>query len=359
MRLKTVPTPAATTPGRGMWEKYRGKEYLVFIDESAYQFFGFQNPQGNFCHATVGIPSLEYDGLKASMASMGKEYVQRVQLDLGEESTEFKYTEFARLPASFRRRFALTLRNALNERGGFIAGFYTPTKGFVMERVRENLIGQATEVPVNHEALYQAAVDEMRAERQGPGQANLITRLLWLPVASIVYFLGSYGSPFRLFYDPRERQEDEAVRAEISGLVDALVRSLETRFSGLYLGMENARTSEQELGLQLADLMAGEVRQFFLSHPEFLTFGCTLTLVTPQSREPLQEFKEIGGVLGKTGRVLHMPEGLRARLHRATRGSLLPHFRNLLAAGLLTCVADCGLERDLRIFAGTIFDLCD
>ena len=32
--------------------------YTVYMDESFYEFWGLQNPEGNFCYAVFGLPDL-------------------------------------------------------------------------------------------------------------------------------------------------------------------------------------------------------------------------------------------------------------------------------------------------------------
>ena len=45
-RIGLAPTPLEICPGRQIWEQQRNREYLLFIDESFYRFFGFADEDG-------------------------------------------------------------------------------------------------------------------------------------------------------------------------------------------------------------------------------------------------------------------------------------------------------------------------
>jgi hypothetical protein len=65
--------------------------------------------------------------------------------------------------------------------------------------------------------------------------------------------------------------------------------------------MEIDVPSHDDLGLQLADVVAGEVRECFRNNQESLTDGTTLRLITPESDEPLQNFMKITDSFMKIG----------------------------------------------------------
>ena len=117
--------------------------------------------------------------------------------------------------------------------------------------------------------------------------------------------------------------------------------------------------SDQELGLQLADLVAGEVRRFFVANNDILNYGTTKELIAGTSHEPLQEFKDFGGTVWKTGRLTRMPPPLKRRFFRSHGEILLPAFGELFAAGIITAQTDMGQPRDFRIFDGVIWDQVD
>lgn len=260
----------------------------------------------------------------------------------------------------FQARFARELTRALAEEGGFASGFYTPTDGFIMERVRVDLIDVAEEVPHDHQGLYDAARRDLLVAMRGPGQSELITRLLFLPVAAIKFMLGSFDCDFRIQYDPRQGDEDRAVRDTMGAGMNLLLNMPDQfRQTNNYHGMDTTRRSQDELGLQLADVVAGHVRNFFRNNPAALTEASTARLITATSIEPLQKFEEITGVLFKTASLHPMSARLRRILKRRNTANLVSYFYPVLASGILTCTTSNGQERDLELSTGLIMDLLD
>ena len=91
-------------------------------------------------------------------------------------------------------------------------------------------------------------------------------------------------------HDPREGEGDRAVREALGDYVGRLL-ALPELFGpqNIYQGMDTDRRPEDELGLQLADVIA-QVRDFFRSNPDSLTVNSTLDLITPDADEPLNNF---------------------------------------------------------------------
>jgi hypothetical protein len=319
---------------------------------------------GYFCHAAVGVPEREYEGLKADLVPIFRDFVELT----GRRLTEFKHGEFKRLDYRARRKLALRLRDALTTHGAFVAGFYTPVRSLVLERVREKLMDEAEELPEDHEALCEQAAAELKAEHAGPGQAGAIQKLLWLPVVGIANLLASLDSGYKIFCDPRDKKEDKVVRAAMEGLIERTGNfrkipgiDLRTDLDLYFRGIDFSRTSEQEPGLQIADLVVGEVCAFFKANEELLTYGATRRLVTPTSVEPANTVTQIGDRVFKTGVLHKMPADLQARLLRPDPGgrTVLPFFRKLFAAGILTCYSVFGQPRDIMVFEGLIWDQCE
>src|SRR5216683_5807370 len=141
-----------------------------------------------------------------------------------------------------------------------------------MERVRTNLLDHFDAVPDDHAALFTVSRAELLAQFQGVGQAELITRLLLTPFSAVSALLRSFDCTFRVCYDPRQSDEDQYVRDALADFMGRLVRVPDLFGNDTnYLGVDINTRSEDELGLQLADVIAGEVREFFRSNPDALT----------------------------------------------------------------------------------------
>jgi hypothetical protein len=358
--LVPTPQPLLTCPGLKYWLPHAGKPYLVFVDESFRGFFEFEE-RGYFVHAAVGIPEAQYDGLRTTIAPIFEQYRQLTAAG----QREFKHTEFKRLVYRDRRRLAAKLRDAFKAHGVFFNVFYTPLRSFVLEHVRTQLFfGRQREIPNDFASLYDAAAQELRAEARGPGQSGLIKKLLLLPVSGIANLLATLGSKFTLVYDPREKKEDKAVIAAINEVLEALLnlkdKDVEMRWDlhTFVNGFIHDRRSEDEVGLQMADLMAGETRAFFDANPELMDFAASRKLITQVSYEPIVTVEQVEGELFKTGALNRLPAALRKKCHvqDSAGRTVLPLFQELLGAGVATCYSSWGQPRHIAIFDGFVFD---
>lgn len=358
------PCPLATCPGRDIWSRRSGQDYLVFVDESFRGFLELRQV-GYFCHAAVGIPQLEYERLKMAVAPIFADYQRITALN----PSEFKHADFRSVEWRDRRRIALRLANALTTHGAFIAGFYTTSRDFVLECIRTDLLETDAEVPEEFGRLWEDVAARRRAEfTSAAGHSRAIADLLVLPIAAVVNLLASFECRYRVVYDPRERREDRAVARFVGEYADA-IRTVSAKMNesrraaleGAFHGFECQRTSEDELGLQMADLMAGEIRVFFEGNEGLRSYGATRRLITPQSEEPMVTIAEVDGHHFKTGALQRMPGAL-ARCFSAPDPQgryVLPFFRNLLASGQLTCYSTWGQPRDVMAFERLIWDQVD
>lgn len=347
-------------PGLKYWQPFFGEPYRVFVDESFHGLFELSS-RGYFSYGIVGVPERSYDQLKALVEPLFREFQSLTSL----QAKEFKHCEFRRIPYKSRRNLTFRLRDAFKASGAFLGGFYTPSNAFVMERVRTNLLdsGHVT-IPEEHAELLEQARNEILGEGEGPGQAALISRLLHLAVGSVAQMLASNGSKFTIFYDPREKKEDRAVAYKVDWYL-SLGQSLNeaaipyrTNLRDFVLDFVSDEKSEDELGLQLADLFAGEVRDFFSGNQELLQHAATPRLITATSEEPRMTTIEAGGRLLKTGALNPLTPSLQRRFFRQdpAGATVLPILRELFAAGMLTCYSSWGQPRHLMIFEGLVFD---
>jgi hypothetical protein len=327
------------------------------MDESFYRFFGFGAADGNFCHAMLGVPKDSYARFQTSIRPALDEYERQISQMTGERPRELKYRLLAHLPLVFKLSFTRELVNSLVAVGGFVAGFYSSTRGIVMERVRTNLMDEAEAVPNDHTDSYNAARTELLTEFRGVGQSDLIERLLLLPFSALFNFLNSFDCSFRIRYDPRGETEDEQVRNAMVRYMTGLSRVPEL-FGGVscLLGMEIHIASHDDVGLQLVDIVAGEVRGFFRRNAEALSESSTLKLVTGKSDEPLQYFLEFNQSIHKIGALSPMSTGLATKLAIKNSDNLISYYYPVLAAGILACVSDTGQPRLLEIPTRLILD---
>ena len=147
---------------------------------------------GHFSYGAVGVPVSEYDALKAGLAPVLADYLKLVP---GGE-TEFKHTEFKRIPFLERATIGHRIAVALIKRGAFVSGFYTPAQMFVMEHVRDNVMEAHDALPDDLSDLYREAVEEVREEDHSQrNKAELLSTLLTLPVSGAAHMLAEFECP--------------------------------------------------------------------------------------------------------------------------------------------------------------------
>jgi hypothetical protein len=358
-QIVTVPRPSETSPATSAVKRHRNETYLLFMDETFRAFFGLERPQGYMCYAAVGIPELEYEYVKRALAKVFTEYESYVVGDAGIKLKEFKFEDFKKLLREQREILASKIGKIIKLADGFIFGFFTHVAGIVMERVRTNLVGEAHEVPSDHKALYDAAVAELRAELEGVGQSETIEQMLRLPLSAMCHFLEESQCKFRLFCDPREAKEDKAVHSGVDDYVRNHFGRALPKEAALYLGMDNSHPSHTELGLQLADMLAGEVRSLFEAHPGLVTECTRLELVQGSSREDVEWWETSLGLYQKLGHLAKMADELVRAVSRVDGSNCFPLYRHSLAAGLLTCYTDLGQPRHIEVFEGNFFQQLD
>lgn len=319
-------------------------------------FFELTTKTGYFCHAMVGVPEHEYPQFKVALDPIFQEYRNLTQIN----AREFKHSEFRRIDFPHKKDLAVRLHEQMRRHGAFIGGFYTTVKAFVLERVRFDVLEQVDAVPEDYEELYQRAVESLGDGEKGPGNYAVLSRLMDLPVTAVACMLSEFDCTFRVIYDPREKREDKAVKAYVETFADVLKHAL-LDVGERYLGMEIQIPSEEEVGLQLADLMAGEIVGFFKANEELLTHGSTSRLITPVSQEPIQTVASLGKHGVKTGVLTPMPDDLHERFFRDDPNgrTVLPCFVDLMCSGMLSCYGSWGTPRNILIFEKLIWDQSD
>jgi hypothetical protein len=344
--------------------------YSIYLDESFYEFWGLQNPQGNFCYAVFGLPDDQIAALLAFHAHLLREFQNAVTTELREEPPkELKSVLLRRLAAPVRRRLWLKLRQFMLNSESFVLADFTPVRGFVLEKIRSDLAREGQErLPDEWQPLYEQRKTEILelAKQGGVGQTVVLEWLLGTTTASVAYYLRNRASKYRVYFDPRSPKEDEGVRNGILGFTKMTLQSLHQQELDRFAGVSGEYKSENLPGLQIADLMVGEVRNWFISNSQILSFGSGPQFVTNANSNMLFRHSNpvanpLSGVdfNAKRQRYTKLPAGLIGRLQKADEYSALPYFRSLLAKRLLSCVAEWGEFRHIDFESGAVIDSID
>ncbi|HLJ29090.1 MAG TPA: hypothetical protein VKY85_20440 [Candidatus Angelobacter sp.] len=216
------------------------------------------------------------------------------------------------------------------------------------------------ELPQNWQPLFAAKRQEFLddVKRKDLGQSPMLQRLISLPSAALAHYLALRAESYDIVIDPRGVVEDKNITDAIGDLTKEVARLVRENSTNLKSVETNIR-SENCAGLQVADVLAGEVRRWFVSHPEFLEFSSGRELLSATELKGLHFGKAIGRTTVKPERRKKMPGGLAARLHKADQESVFPYFRQLLANGLISCIAKYGEFRHIDFASRQVIDSPD
>ena len=182
----------------------------MFVDESFLRLF--RDSQGNrygyFSYGAFGLPARFCPQFQLATEPL----FDRYRSLLSGSEAEFKHSSFKRIAYDQRLSLASALTKQTERHDGFMSGSYFPGEAIAMEQVRTLLMDDHHELPEDTSALYAEAARAYRAMYAGgPGDSKLLAQFLTLTISAMVHMLGSFGSPFRIIYDARERRQDRAV----------------------------------------------------------------------------------------------------------------------------------------------------
>jgi hypothetical protein len=327
--------------------------FTVYIDESFFEFWGLKRPTNNFCYLAFGAPTRNLAALDEKCRVLLDYFKKAIQKDLGiEPPDEMKSVLFRRLEAVNRRRIALQLRNVMLALDCFILAEYSEVQGFILEAVRSDLLKAGKkELPENWMPLYDAKrksfLDDV--QRKGLGQAPMLERLISLPSTALAHYLSLRAQDYEVLLDPRGDIEDQnlqdAIRDYASSVADRIRAGGQNNLKSVRVDV----LSEQSFGLQIADLLAGELRWWFISHPEFLEYGSGRSLLEEKELKSFHASKTANGFFIKPERRVKIPVGLISKLQTADKSSLFPYFNRSLANKLISCIAKNGEFRHIDI----------
>jgi hypothetical protein len=337
--------------------------YAVYIDESFFQFWGLNRPTDNFIYLAFGIPVDNLKAFEFAYKSLLAEFQNAVRADLGSNApAELKSSTFRKLCIDSRRRMALKLRNVMSALNCFFLAEYSEVQGFLLEEIRSDLIESgARELPLDWKPLYEAKRNKVIADIQAKqlGQSPLLERLIALPSAALGHYLAFRAEHYEVCLDPRGKAEDAQIASAISDLIDGVSIVLKQNEHPNLTKVITDVKSEQSPGLQIADLLAAEVRWWFVSNPGYLEYGSGRTLLHKNELTAKFSGKTSSSPIVKPERHIRLPLGLASRARNATPHSLFPYFRNSLANGLISCVARFGEFRHIDLKHNWIIDSPD
>jgi hypothetical protein len=342
--------------------------YIVYVDESFFQFWGLKRPLDNFCYLAFGLPTHHLKAFEIEHKLMLADFQRAARTDLASKAldpkatAEIKSTLFRQFDIVNRRRLALRLRGLMLASECFVLAEFSEVQGFILEAVRSDLLEAGKkELPQDWNALYDAKRKEFldHVQRKDLGQSPMLERLISLPAVALAHYLALRAKQYEIFVDPRGQVEDENLADAIGDYTMSVVRLIREQGQTNLVSVKVDVRSEQSPGLQIADLLAGELRWWFVSNPEFLKYRSGRILLDKNELTSFYASKTATRTLIKPERRTKIPESLRRKLYVADKRSLFPYFHGSLANGLMSCIARTGEFRHIDLTHGEIIDSPD
>jgi Protein of unknown function (DUF3800) len=327
---------------------------VVYIDESYSDEFP-RRQDGSLAYAALVIPESQVENLESRVAQILSESYR------GRPASELKYSKLSKHPGLLERVGSRVVKLLSEMPESRVIGVFVPRAGYFGEKTRSI-------IAVSHYKGSEPNEDELRrVESTTSVEAavrNVPNNLAHLIASCVSSFVGYHAAFAKIVFDPRSKQLDEALVAELETFVpripvnvplirhgDAIVTSWPTADServGNRVSYEYLRSSHESPGLQLADFVAGDIRTFFNEVPDLLDAATTTS--------PLVNRRVL---FPETFRVGRIGREILAKVHKRTGRSFLPQYRDRLVNRLISHYTRNGQMRNLDTETGEVFDLMD
>lgn len=338
-------------------------DYIVFIDESFYQWFGQIHAQSSLCYGAITIPQSRLGDLERFEESAQAFLRSRLPAGIAtKDPDEFKYSDFRHLDAATFDEMGEKLRYFLKKNNAFIFGFFIPAEGFLNYRLRDDFFDAPEKLAALSDVEKSDRIQRHREEMlelwettklDGKRDLGLIETFYHTFCGFVLHFQArTLGKSFEIVYDSRNEDEDRALHEGFENNL-FLQDRLHTDISKYYKGYRTS-TSLNSPGLRLADWIAGETRTFFFRNPELIEANSKLEVL---SASPNPKMTIIGH--GAPYYEHPFPESAQRCLEETNTGFMTPKIKERFAAGLVTYYAKYGEARHLSVMDKKIFDMAD
>lgn len=334
-------------------------DYVIFVDESFYKWFGLPTKESNFCYGGLSLPATQLPDLDRFEASIRQFAFNNLPASEKSKRTvaELKYSDFRHLSNEVIDTLGIKLNYFLAKNRAYIFGFFIPAEGFMNYKLRSDFIDVDTlkEIP---EAEYKCRIQSIREKliqdwREAEHNLGLLTENYKTFFNFILQFQGRFlQKQYRIVYDSRNPDEDSQLHRH----AEEFARLSDRRTPGMfahYRGYSTA-SSGNSAGLRLVDWIAGEVRTFFYRSPEIMNSSSSFDILSPYWNPKMILVEGVAPFYRKP-----LSRESVECLQRKGNGLMLPHIRNHFASGLLTYYARCGEARHLSIPGLVAYDMAD
>ena len=338
-------------------------EYTVYIDESFWQWFGLPIPEANFCYAALSIPTAKISDLERFECAISQYGFQHLNPEgqiyrQQHPNSEFKYTHFRFLDNETIDVIGSKIAYFLEKNKGYIFGYYIPAEGYLNYQLRgiySNDAGSLRSMsPDEKTARIKNIKDDLISNwNDASHNLGLLIENFRTFFNFIVQFHGqALHKSFCIVYDSRNPSEDVALQKAAEEFAAIADRASPGVFS-YYKGFSTS-SSSSSAGIRVADLIAGEIRAFFVRHPSVYEGNSKWDILSPYINP---DMLLVDGVFPCYRKAL--PQNAIDFITRTGGGFMMPHLKKYFASDLLTYYAKHGEARHLSMYDMMVYDLPD
>jgi len=335
-------------------------DYLVFVDESFYKWFGLPAQESNLCYSALSVPTARHPDLERFEASVQKFAFDQLPATQKASHTgeEIKYSDFRHFSPDVIDELGRKLDYFLTKNGASIFGFFIPAEGFMNYKLRSGFIDKVEALKAMPEAEYKNRIEAVRQEmlqewKDAEHNLGLLSECYKTFFNFIVQFQGRFlRKSYRIIYDSRNPDEDALLHKEAEEFATLADRTTPGAFA-YYRGYQ-AGFSTTSPGLRLVDWIAGEVRAFFYRSPDVLSSASSFDILSPYWNPKMLLIEGTAPFYRR-----ELSTEAVACFENKGRGLMLPQIKKHFANGFLTYYAQRGEARHLSIPKLIAYDMAD
>jgi len=172
-----------------------------------------------------------------------------------------------------------------------VIGEFQEVRGFVLESIRSDVVQAGSEeLPQNWQELHDKRRDQLaKTGAQGAaGRSPILSRLLSLPTNAATNYVARRSLSFSVTLESSRRCWRRTSRGRNSQIYDYRLEKIQRERGEKFRSVRYDLRLESAPGLQIADILAGEVRNWFLANAGFLDLnsGTTLAISDTSNNTP-------------------------------------------------------------------------
>jgi hypothetical protein len=265
---------------------------------------GLKSKDSNIAYGVVSIPTIALSKAERFYDRLDKQVRDYVLSDFGKpfQEKEVKATTLNTLTPEHIDDVAKMFKSFFKQNNIRILSLYVNAEGFIKYAIRNHECDATPEdfkiIQQNEGAEYDKWLASTLAQwKAGVGNTALIKQIITQLVSCIAsYHVKALKQSFELVCDSTNPAEDAIIRTAADEMVEHIRRAEgmdEVTIARYYRGMR-AEESINEVGLRLADFVAGATRMLYRKHPALLSDNARFEVLTAKANTDMIVHEDYG-----------------------------------------------------------------